>query len=294
MPYLKHRYGRTYYLSKGRKSGKIPLIGLHGGPGGTLAGLKPLFRLADDRKVYIYDQIGGGKSSATSEKQWKIPVFVEELDRLIDHWGLDEFHLYGGSWGTTLALEYYLRRKGRGVKSIIFQSPLFSTRVWMRDADRLIRKLPKQHQKVIRYCHEIGATDSKVYREALLEYYSRFVLRNRKVLEKAMSPPKGSKRKNPNAHGNKVYEFMWGPSEFGATGTLKTYEREKDLRRIKVPVLLMGGHYDEATPEAVKRFAKKIPDCRVKIIPKASHAILKEQPTLMLKYMREFMQRVDY
>ncbi len=294
MPFISHRFGKTFYLSKGRMSeDRLPIIGLHGGPGGTHAGMKPLLKLANERKVYIYDQIGGGKSSPTKPSKWNIETFVEELRILRHKWKLDEFHLYGASWGTTLALEYYLRTKGDGVRSITFQSPLFSTKIWMQDAARLQKQMPAKYQKIIKYCHEIGATDSAVYKEALYEYYVRFVFRDRKKLMKALNPSPSKKRASKPNPGNAVYQFMWGPSEFGATGTLKKYDRLSDLSKVKVPVQLYAGRYDEATPEATQKFAKRFPNARCKIIPKSAHAVLAEQPVPLLKDLRKFLYEVD-
>jgi proline iminopeptidase len=278
---IKHSLGTTYFEKKGRKN-KTPIVCLHGGPGGTSKNLRAMFALSDERQVYIYDQIGGGKSSKIEKSKWKIETFVKELDILIKEWGLTEFYLMGGSWGTTLALEYYLRKKGKGIKGLIFQSPMFSAKDWQNDANELISKLPKQTKKVISFCHQIGATDSKVYKEAIIEYYSRHVFRNKKKLKENVA-------KNTNPHGEEIYMHMWGPSEFMATGTLKNYTRIKDLQKIKVPTLFICGHYDEATPKTARKYVAKIKDARLEVIKGASHAILSEKPVAMIKVLKKFL-----
>ena len=133
-----------------------------------------LFKLADNRQVVIYDQIGGGRSKPPrAKKLWKVQTFVRELELLVRHLGFKQFHLFGASWGTTLALEYYLKGSNRSkVASLVFQSPMFSASDWQRDANQLIAKLPARERKVIRYCHEIDATDSKVYEDAMKLYYA--------------------------------------------------------------------------------------------------------------------------
>jgi len=284
MAYLKHKFGKTYYITKGKK-GKTPIVVLHGGPGGRHTGNFPLHEMAKDRKIYFYDQMGGGKSSPTDKKYWNIKSFVEELSLLLDHWGLDEFHLYGSSWGTTLALEYYLRKKGKGVKSITFQSPMFSAKDWSDDAKKLVKQLDPKYQKIINYCHEIGATDSKVYKEAVIEYYSNFVFRNKAKLKKAIS--------NPNPHGNEVYDYMWGPSEFNATGTLKTYDRVSDLSKIEIPTFLICGQYDEARPETAFKYSKKIKGSEFTVMPNCSHAILGEKPKPLIAEYKRFIKSIE-
>ena len=281
MAKIKHSLGTTYFEKKGKKN-KTPIVCLHGGPGGTSKGQRPMLELSDERQVYIYDQIGGGKSSEITKSKWKIETFVKELDTLVKEWGLTEFYLMGGSWGTTLALEYYLRKKGKGIKGLIFQSPMFSAKDWQDDANELISKLPKQTRKVISFCHQIGATDSKVYKDAIIEYYSRHVYRNKKNLIQRTAT-------NTNPHGEIIYMHMWGPSEFMATGTLKNYNRLPDLGKIKVPTLFICGHYDEATPKTARKYVKKIKGSKLEVIKGASHAILSEKPKEMLKVLRKFL-----
>lgn len=287
MPFIEHATGSTYFQTRGSKrSAGLPIVCLHGGPGGHSHFLTDLFQLSNQRRVFIYDQIGSGRSSATEKKHWNIRTFVRELETLVDAWGLDRFHLEGGSWGTTLALEYYLKgRNRRRVESLIFQSPMFSTSDWEKDARALIRDLPAADQKVIRYCHEIGATDSKVYQGAMKNYYAKHVCRN----------PARAKRaaliRNPN--GNRIYEHMWGDSEFHATGTLKHYDRVNDLELIECPTLLICGQYDEARPATAKRYTRRIKDARFVEIPRASHAILAEQPRRFIRTVRHFLSEVE-
>ena len=285
MAFIKHSIGNTFYKSKGVLKGNTPLICLHGGPGGMSIGLEPLLKLSKQRKVFIYDQIGGGRSSKILKRNWKIETFIKELDQLLDKWNIDEFHLFGASWGTTLALEYYFKGKYKSkIKSIIFQSPMFSAKKWEADANKLISKLPSKTQKVIKYCHEINATDSKVYKKAVFEYYLKHVLRNKTKLAR--------KSKFENEHGNEIYEYMWGPSEFKAMGSLKTYNQIKNLRNIKVPCLFLCGEHDEATPKSTKSFSKLVTNSKFKIIKDASHSILTERPVVILKEIKVFLKEV--
>ena len=184
-----------------------------------------------------------------------------------------------------MALEYFAATRDKRIQSIVFQSPFFSVSDWTRDARRLIAKLPKKHQKAIRYCQEVGATDSKVYQAALEEYYLKHVIRNKKAFR--------SRKAADNPNGKQVYEYMWGPSEFCPTGTLKTYERAHKLTSIKKPTLFICGRHDEATPTTVKKYHRMVKDSHFKVIPKASHAIAKEQPKALLESVRRFIHMYD-
>ena len=284
MAFINHKYGQTYYTKKGR-SGKTPVVWLHGGPGGMHKSDSEVFQLAEHRPVYCYTQIGGGKSTKTDKKHWTIATFVEELNILVDAWGLDEFHLMGGSWGTTLALEYYLRKKGKGIQSLVFQSPLFNARDWKMDGRKLIKAMPKQSQHIINTCHKIGATDAKVYKDAMFEFYLKHVLRNKTKLKEMFA------RKNPN--GNKVYEYMWGPSEFEPTGTLKTYSCLAELGKISVPTMIICGEFDEAMPQTGIKYANEIPGCAFAEIKGASHAIWAEKPNKIKTTINTFLTEIE-
>ncbi len=286
MPYIEHKFGKTYYQTRGSKRAKgAPLVCLHGGPGGHSKYMTDLFDLSKDRRVFIYDQIGGGRSTATNKSRWTINTFVQELKTLAKAWELDEFHLFGGSWGTTLALEYYLATKGKKVRSLVFQSPLFSTADWENDARKLIRGLPRNQQKVINYCHEIGATDSKVYEEAMKAYYAKHVCRKKQRLKRMFATP------NPN--GGKVYRYMWGPSEFKSTGTLRSYNKVSALKKISCPALVICGEYDEAQPSTGKRYARMINVGDFVEIKDASHAILAEKPRQLTRTIGTFISQHD-
>lgn len=282
MPFVKHKLGQTYYDYFGpKKPDAIPLVCLHGGPGGTHHYFEPLRPLARTRPVLFYDQLGAGRSSTIATKHQTYETLVEDLDRLLKHLKIKRCHILGTSCGGTLALEYYLRVKGRGVQSLIMQSPFLSAKVWARDAQAYLRTLSSQHQRVIKACIAIGATDSKVYQEAEAAYYAKYVMR-----VKMSADAIAYRKKYPNPHGRALYQHMWGPSEFSATGTLRTYEREPALRKITCPTLYICGQHDEATPRAMKRFARQTRGSRVVVIKGGSHSLAREKP-------REFMREIE-
>ncbi|TAL27246.1 MAG: prolyl aminopeptidase [Alphaproteobacteria bacterium] len=95
-----------HYEEFGNPQG-IPIVYLHGGPG---AGHGDHFHRYFDPKVFrviIYDQRGAGLSTPAAETRDNTPdLLVEDLHKLKNHLGIDKWHVYGGSWGSTLALLY--------------------------------------------------------------------------------------------------------------------------------------------------------------------------------------------
>jgi len=95
-----------YYEQSGNPHGK-PVVFLHGGPGG---GTNPKCRRFFDPAVYrivLFDQRGCGKSTPHAELHdnttWNL---VNDIERIRKHLGIDRWQVFGGSWGSTLALAY--------------------------------------------------------------------------------------------------------------------------------------------------------------------------------------------
>jgi proline iminopeptidase len=95
-----------YYELSGNRDG-IAVFGLHGGPGGESSPYMRRFFDPEKYLIVLHDQRGAGKSKPYGElaenDTWAL---VEDIERLRKHLGLDKVILFGGSWGTTLALAH--------------------------------------------------------------------------------------------------------------------------------------------------------------------------------------------
>ncbi len=95
-----------YYEQVGNPNGK-PAVFLHGGPGGGLT--EDYHRYFDPAayRVVLFDQRGSGKStphaSIEENTTWHL---VADIEKLREHVGIDRWQVFGGSWGSTLALAY--------------------------------------------------------------------------------------------------------------------------------------------------------------------------------------------
>lgn len=89
--------------------------------------------------------------------------------------------------------------------------------------------------------------------------------------------------------GSQVYNTLWGPNEFTATGTLIGYDRTSDLGKIDIPVLYLCGRHDEATPETTGFYASLTPEAEVHVFEDSSHVAFVEQPDEFLDVVRRFL-----
>ena len=97
----------------GRPDG-VPVIFFHGGPGG---GIDPMHRRYFDGSKYrivLFDQRGAGKSTPHAclddNTTWDL---VNDAERIRERLGISSWHLFGGSWGSTLALAYAVKHPDR-------------------------------------------------------------------------------------------------------------------------------------------------------------------------------------
>jgi proline-specific peptidase len=87
--------GPVWYRVTGEGDG-IPLLTLHGGPGGTSCGFSLLEVLGSERPVVRYDQLGTGRSGRPDDLSlWTVERFVEELHVLRQELGFEQLHLLG-------------------------------------------------------------------------------------------------------------------------------------------------------------------------------------------------------
>ena len=277
--------GKIWYEVYGSGT-KTPLLLNHGGPGARSCYMSTIKGMAENRPIIFYDQLGSGRSEVTTDTTiWTLPCFVNDLDRLIDSLELDEVHLLGHSWGCAIAVDYYLTKKSDIVKSIILSGTYLSTKLWMEDANYLRSQLPDSIQQVMTYHENNGTTDSDEYLSATAFFYDRhYSLTNPRP---HYTECEGSK---PNLS---IYNYMWGPNEFLATGTLINYDRIDRLGEIEVPVLLIAGEYDEARPETVSKLQKLFPNAHFKIVEDAAHAIYIDNPDEYNNTINDFLTTVE-
>jgi len=108
-----------YYEVSGNPSGK-PVVVCHGGPGG---GTTPSMRRYFDPSKYrivLFDQRGCGRSTPNAEltgnTTWDLVADMEKLRRLLD---IEKWQVFGGSWGSTLALAYAQKHPDRVAELVL-------------------------------------------------------------------------------------------------------------------------------------------------------------------------------
>lgn len=276
--------GKVWYKIVGENKG-TPLVVLHGGPGHPHDSFKPLEELGTDREIIFYDQLGCGNSDRPNDnKLWTVERFVAELEQVIKSLKLSKYHIFGHSWGSGLGASFALTNP-QGLESVIFTGSFLSTPLWEKDAVRLINKLPIIVRARLKKYNDPEYVKTKEFEQASEEYYKNFVHR----WKRTPAPHLLARKK----FGKTVYNFMWGPKEFAATGTLKHFDLTKRLHEIAIPVLLICGRFDESTPETNQYYKKLFPNAKLKILKNSAHMSYWTDTKEFLKTAREFLKKVD-
>jgi L-proline amide hydrolase len=285
--------GSTWYRVEGdlRAVGPAPLVLLHGGPGGAHDYLEPIADLARtaSRPCVLYDQIGCGRSEHLPEAPaefWTVELFRRELNALLTELDVaGRYHVLGHSWGGMLAMEHALEHPP-GLRALVVADSPASIPLWITETGRLRSLLPPDVQDVLSRHEAAGTTEDEEYEQAVMRFYERHLCRipfpeplERTFAQLAADPT--------------VYRTMNGPSEFYVTGTLRDWDITARLGDVRVPVLVISGEHDEATPAVVRPLVDALPNARWELLAGASHCTHLEQPARFLERVESFLATHD-
>ncbi|MGV3524157.1 MAG: prolyl aminopeptidase [Candidatus Sericytochromatia bacterium] len=117
-----------YYEESGNPDGQ-PVVFLHGGPGGGVTSTYRRFFDPDHYRIVLFDQRGAGQSTPHAHLEhnttWDL---VSDMEKLRAHLGIERWLVFGGSWGSTLALAYAITHAER-VTGLVLRG-IFLCRPW--------------------------------------------------------------------------------------------------------------------------------------------------------------------
>lgn len=130
-----------YWEECGNPDG-IPVVFLHGGPGGGCSATSRRFFDPARFRVVLFDQRGAGRSTPYGELRANTTAhLIADLETLRAHRGIGAWHVFGGSWGSTLAVAY--AEEHPGVCSSLTLRGIFMMREaeirWLFEVGRLFR-----------------------------------------------------------------------------------------------------------------------------------------------------------
>jgi proline iminopeptidase len=276
--------GNVWYKRVGGGAGLLLLV-IHGGPGLPHNYVSSLERLADEREVIFWDQLGCGNSECPSDTRlWTMERSVAEMDAVVNALGLKRFHIFGNSWGGMLAQQYVLDVTS-GAVSLTISNSIASIPEFSKMVARLKSELDPATQSAIDRHEAAGTTYSAEYQVAIRTWNETYLCRVRpwpKELEEAF-----------RNMGTEIFETMFGPSDFHIVGTIRSWGVFDRLAEISLPTLVVAGRFDECVPEHMWEMHRRIPNSRFELFESSAHMPFIEEPTRFDQVMRDFLRLAD-
>jgi proline iminopeptidase len=282
--------GKYRVWTKKLGAGPIKLLTVHGGPGFGHEYFECFedFLPQEGIEFYYYDQLDSHYSDQPNDESlWSVERFTDEVEEVRKALGLTHFYLYGQSWGGMLAIEYALKYPA-SLKGLVISNMTASIPSYEAYVKTLRAALPADVRAVMDKHEAKGDYQNPEYQQALFAHvYSHHICR--------LEPwPEPAERAFRLKHLNeRLYNYLQGPSEFVITGQFKAWDRWKDLPRISVPTLVMGGQYDTMNPEDIRREGALIPQSRTHVCPNGSHWSLYDDQRNYMGALVKFMKDVD-
>jgi proline iminopeptidase len=273
-----------YWEESGSPEGR-PVVYLHGGPGG---GSDPRYRRFFDPRAYrivLYDQRGCGRSTPYAcledNTTWHL---VEDLERLREHLGLERWMVFGGSWGSTLALAYAQTHPER-VTHLVLRGIFLLRRqeidwFYQRGASVLfpdawesyLKPIPEaEHGDLLgAYHRRLLSPDAAVRQEAALAWSIWEASTSRLLMDSEML----RRMSNPRfAEAFARIECHY----FVNRGFLRSDNQllEDAWRLRDIPTVIVQGRYDVVCPmESAWALHRALPDAELVVVPDAGHSAL--------------------
>jgi proline iminopeptidase len=270
-----------------KKVGNAPIkvLLLHGGPGVDHSYFECFedFLPQNGIEFYYYDQLDSTNSDKPGDpKLWTIERFRDEVEAVRKGLGLEQFYLFGHSWGGMLAIEYALTYP-QYLKGMIISNMTAGIQAFEKHIAELRAALPDDVTRILDKYEKAGAYESPEYEKIMLEQvYSRYVCRLNPWPE-----PLTRGFRNLNA---KVYNYLQGPNEFFVTGTMKNWERWSDLPRIRTRTLVMGAKYDEMSSKDLQKMADSMPNAGAWISENGSHMAMYDDQIAYFRRLLTFLK----
>ncbi len=271
-----------YYEESGNPKGK-PVVFLHGGPGGGTSPKQRRFFDPSRYRIVLFDQRGCGKSrphaSLNDNTTWHL---VSDIERLREELKVARWMVFGGSWGSTLALAYAEKHPER-VTELVLRG-IFLLRRWELEwfyqcgTSRLYPDAWKAYEELIPPA-ERG--------DFIAAYYKRLTSADESVRQQAARVWSVWEASTSHLLPDEDYIRSSGGDAFSlAFARIEAHyfvnhgflSREnqliEDVVRIRhVPTVIEQGRYDVVCPmQSAWELSRAFPEAKLKIVPDAGHS----------------------
>lgn len=288
---------QIYYEVCGKKSG-IPIIYLHGGPGAGFSEKNKRYFNPEKYQSIFFDQRGCGRSLPLNELRENTTTdLIQDMEKLRLHLGVEKWILFGGSWGSTLALSYAIKHPEHVLGMVLYgiflanqenvdllhgphsTASIFFPEVAEKEHQRFLGKGIHQAYAEITSTNKTVAISASVdlllYEGALcgMDFNNKKEEQARLEAEKSLS----TAEKKSLKEGFEAFAFTHSLLE--SHYTINRFFMEEhyilnNAHKLKdIPLQIIHGRYDMICPP---KFAwalhKAVPKSKIQFIPHAGHS----------------------
>ena len=270
---------RLYWEESGNPRG-VPAVFLHGGPGAGCATVHRRFFDPQHYRIILFDQRGAGRSVPNAEvSDNTTALLVADLEALRQHLGIDRWLLFGGSWGSTLALAYGQAHPERCLGFVLRGIFLFHADEvdWFTnqmgrffpEAGRTFRNFIPQAERsdlLSAYYRRLTSCDPTIHLPAAQVWCGYEESCSRLITEP------GEPRSSPAALAMARIEAHYMVNR----GFLDEGQLLRDIQRLHgLPATIVHGRYDMVCPiTSADALARAWPGSTFQIVPDAGHSAM--------------------
>ena len=269
-----------YWEECGNPAG-VPVLFLHGGPGGGLSPRQRRFFDPAHYRIVLFDQRGAGKSTPLGEYHNNTTqLLINDIERLRELLGIGQWLVFGGSWGSTLALAYGQAHPARCL-GFVLRGIFLCTRAeidWFMNGirwffpeahDDFIAPIPPEERRNLlqAYAQRLFSEDPAIYAPAAhswSRYEGRclFLRPDPKAIDDCSSDAVSLGIGRLEAH-YFVHEGFLGDDQL-----IRNIDRIRHL-----PAIIVQGRYDVVCPpSSAFRLHAAWPEARLQVIDDAGHS----------------------
>lgn len=285
--YVQVNGAKLYVLSVGKGD---PMIIIPGGPGGTHLGYRAFDALAKDNQIIYFDAFGRGKSdTAKVVTDYSLARDIEDIEGLRKALHLQKINVLGHSYGGLVAQGYALKYP-QNVSHLILADTFHSYLMWQKNDDNSNHEIKTNYPEVWQQLMEIrekGAISSDAKHQEIygqVPYGFLYAYNPDKFIGKIGKP-------YPNSFNSKLYYQMVGrDGDFIVGSDIGTFDYRKDLKKLKMPILIYGGRFDRvAVPEMMIKYKEYCPQAKFVMFEKSGHNPQVEEPEKLFPIIESFL-----
>lgn len=290
--------GGKYYTINGAKIWTVsfgkgePLFLIPGGPGNAHYYMRQFDSLATGNTLVFFDGFGRGKSdTAKNVTEYSLARDIEDLEGLRKAMGYSSISVLGHSYGGLVAEGYAVKYPGN-VKRLILANTFHSYLMWQENDDNCNREIktnyPEIWEKLIKAREQGVVSSDPVHQEIYGQVPYGFLY--------AYNPDnftRSSGKPYPNNMNMKLYYQMVGrDGDFIVGNDIGNFDFRKQLKDLKMPVLIYGGRFDRvAVPWMMVKYKEYCPQAKFLLFERSGHNPQVEQPEETIKLIREFLRK---